>query len=1088
MAAAMAFGMGAAVAATNEVSGLLQKGLFEEEANRNLDAAIKAYQGVITQTEKDRQFAATAIFRLGECYRKQGNTNDATVQYQRILREFPDQAELAKLSRQQLGPGADLAMGGMAGKKLADELRAMSPEKRRVAVQQKFPNPVLNSLMEKMVTTEQELVSLKGSLGLQHPDVLAKETLLKQVEKQVDEQVDGVLDGLSAQQQADASGFMPVLSSGQSQEDITRRLDALRQKQDAAAEQAEIKNIQVMVKDNPDLINAYNGENTPLLAAVRARQFAVVKFLLENKADTELKHHGVNNEQLTPLIWATRQENKDIVDLLLEHGANVDATDVNRKTALHWAADHGFKTIAETLLAHKAEVDAREKDDVTPLRMAAQKGFKSIAEILVAHGADVNSRDNNRVTPLQSAASVGNRAIVEWLLANKADVNAADSGGWTPLTAAIRFGKLDIARMLLAHGADVEGQTGGSHQRPMFIAVQGNWPEGIKLLLEHHADVNATCGDGTGQNPAMTPLTLAANAKLDEVAHLLIDAKADVNQRVSSGRTALMFAVERTDAGLINLLLDHHADPNIAAEHGETPLLLAVQNNLPGIAEALISHGANVNATFPEKWYLHLKGAGVLQLATGLFQTNMVKLLLEHGANTETAADTIFHINNSTTGVPGFTPLLTAVYQQNSDFVQLLLDHKAEPSHADREGMTPLHWAIRQGFNTAGMKEIAELLLAAKADINARDKNGQTPLHLAASVKSSEMVEFLVAHGADVNAKDNNGKTPLDIIGSGGNAGPPFRNPGATVGIQPQPGGSPPFAYQWYNNNGNPPASGGSKDVASILREHGGVSETELSTIRVVRKGDSNIRIIVRRDPNSYNHCTLFEVIACVYSPPDQNLLPAGNGEYLMRPSEAPRGYRFPDFGGVRIHRLESGGRTNSMHIHDLGTALAAGDCSINVELRWGDVVEIPEADHKVEEKWPGLPKEVRATLVKCLQRNVDILVKGQVTKVTMLPQPPFFQAQGSGRSGSNFGSFEYLPAGPGAAEIQIHSFRLNDVVHSANVILASSDLTRVKVRRTDPATGKKTEMTFNLEKTDPETDLWLKDGDVIELPEKSNE
>ncbi len=83
---------------------LLQRGLFEEEANRNLDAAISAYQSVITQTDKDHQFAATAIFRLGECYRKQGKTNEAAAQYQRILREFPDQADLAKLSRQQLGP------------------------------------------------------------------------------------------------------------------------------------------------------------------------------------------------------------------------------------------------------------------------------------------------------------------------------------------------------------------------------------------------------------------------------------------------------------------------------------------------------------------------------------------------------------------------------------------------------------------------------------------------------------------------------------------------------------------------------------------------------------------------------------------------------------------------------------------------------------------------------------------------------------------------------------------------------------------------------------------------------------------------
>ncbi len=66
----------------------LQRGLFEEEANHNLDSAIQAYESVASQFDKDRKLAATAIFRLGECYRKQGNTNAATAQYERIVREF----------------------------------------------------------------------------------------------------------------------------------------------------------------------------------------------------------------------------------------------------------------------------------------------------------------------------------------------------------------------------------------------------------------------------------------------------------------------------------------------------------------------------------------------------------------------------------------------------------------------------------------------------------------------------------------------------------------------------------------------------------------------------------------------------------------------------------------------------------------------------------------------------------------------------------------------------------------------------------------------------------------------------------------
>ena len=89
-------------AQTNNLTALLQQGLFEEQANRNLDAAIADYQALARQFDKDRQLAATAVFRLGECYRMQGKTNEAALEYQRILRDFSDQTTLATLSRQNL--------------------------------------------------------------------------------------------------------------------------------------------------------------------------------------------------------------------------------------------------------------------------------------------------------------------------------------------------------------------------------------------------------------------------------------------------------------------------------------------------------------------------------------------------------------------------------------------------------------------------------------------------------------------------------------------------------------------------------------------------------------------------------------------------------------------------------------------------------------------------------------------------------------------------------------------------------------------------------------------------------------------------
>ena len=61
----------------------------------------------------------------------------------------------------------------------------------------------------------------------------------------------------------------------------------------------------------------------------------------------------------------------------------------------------------------------------------------------------------------------------------------------------------------------------------------------------------------------------------------------------------------------------------------------------------------------------------------------------------------------------------------------------------------------------------------------------------------------------------------------------------------------------------------------------------------------------------------------------------------------------------------------------------------------------------------------------------------------------------------------------------------LSAVVNGANVLRSSSDVTRVKVKRRDPQTGQPLELMFNLEKSNPATDLWLRDGDMIEVPDK---
>jgi tetratricopeptide (TPR) repeat protein len=89
-------------AAQDKMAEQLRKGIVEEEANQNLDKAIQTYQSILMQFDQSRPIAASALFHLAECYRKQGRKDQATAAYKRVVQEFPDQNKLAAASRNHL--------------------------------------------------------------------------------------------------------------------------------------------------------------------------------------------------------------------------------------------------------------------------------------------------------------------------------------------------------------------------------------------------------------------------------------------------------------------------------------------------------------------------------------------------------------------------------------------------------------------------------------------------------------------------------------------------------------------------------------------------------------------------------------------------------------------------------------------------------------------------------------------------------------------------------------------------------------------------------------------------------------------------
>jgi ankyrin repeat protein len=153
----------------------------------------------------------------------------------------------------------------------------------------------------------------------------------------------------------------------------------------------------------------------------------------------------------TPLHYAARFGHKEITELLIAAGTDVNAKDEGEFTPLHWA---GTKEIVELLIAAGADVNVKDEYGGTPLASAVET--KEIVELLIAAGADVNAKDKDDMTPLHEAASWGHKDVVELLIANGADLNARDWSGETPLDWAEETNNKEIAELLRKHG----GKTG----------------------------------------------------------------------------------------------------------------------------------------------------------------------------------------------------------------------------------------------------------------------------------------------------------------------------------------------------------------------------------------------------------------------------------------------------------------------------------------------------------------------------------------------------------------------------------------------------------------------------------------------------
>ncbi|KAL1616289.1 hypothetical protein SLS56_011474 [Neofusicoccum ribis] len=255
-----------------------------------------------------------------------------------------------------------------------------------------------------------------------------------------------------------------------------------------------------------------------------------VLWAIKSEASSIEVDNSKDDEHRTPLYYATRCGNLEVVKLLLEKRAKVNSKSKRYGTALTVAAHKRHVPIVGTLIATGADVNINGKFG-TALHAAASSGCEgSAALILEQKKLWLNEHGDRFGTALHSAAYNGHDRIVEMLLDKGFDVNNMSRSYGSPLAAAAAgcFESIDSEpfkktfQILLNYGANVNAR-GGMHETALHAAARFGHSDLVEMLLDNGATVDMP-------SPLGTPYHVASDNRNLEVMEILRDRGASTTE------------------------------------------------------------------------------------------------------------------------------------------------------------------------------------------------------------------------------------------------------------------------------------------------------------------------------------------------------------------------------------------------------------------------------------------------------------------------------------------------------------------------------------------------------------------------------
>lgn len=363
----------------------------------------------------------------------------------------------------------------------------------------------------------------------------------------------------------------------------------------------------VAKKDRKKLISSQF--DAPLLEASKAGNIKSVKYYLENNGNIKT----CDSEGNTPIHLASAHGNTEVVLYLLQQGADVAAINKNLSTPLHLSAKNNHLDTTKALIQYKAKINARDRNGLAPLHLCLlypqiiecllQNGADPDAEdnerksllyraiegdfpstsvfYLIKYGVSLSQ---NKLI-LHHAIESKNWEAAEYLLDQKLDPKEKDSDGRSPLYLALKNkAALETIQFLVAKGADIN-QKDGSGNSILHYAVNLANERVLDFLLKDNSNVNEQ-----NRFERETPLHLAVKGKNRNIIVLLCKAGANVNIKDRNGNTPLHLMMEKisakerriyreeyeVDQEIVELLINAGANVNEKNNSGKTPLHIAV--------------------------------------------------------------------------------------------------------------------------------------------------------------------------------------------------------------------------------------------------------------------------------------------------------------------------------------------------------------------------------------------------------------------------------------------------------------------------------------------------------------------------------